>query len=636
MNQGTSLTLRHELVRYQTIALLYRLTTTADELELPKPSVALTRARQQLETNDYNIVVMGEAKRGKTTLINALIGRSILPTDAGMAMRQAVRVSHAAQEAYRLRFEDGSHQDITATDVVRYGAQEAEPSEETPRPEHIMRCIEVEAPMQSLPEGMSLWDTPDMQALGVPPTRIIQRFALHADAVLYVLDSRQPMGQSDLDFIEAVLEVTPHIFFIQTQIDQYTSEQRECVRQSNQDILLSRFSNRLSYTQVWPVSSTKILQAVQSGHDEETTRRRDDLCAALQTFLFQVAGYRRVAEALMLAKHDHALSRQTLVGRLTALTETSQEELTALQHTAAERQQQFEAEWGPTGMKRQELLTSLQKVMAIGRRNFEAALQPGGDIDRTFQSPIKALTSMDAARQLSTKLHEEVVTAAINRWLQVCEFTQKECVSLMAPFFAEAVTLPQMVSQPHLQIGSEFNFEEEWTTKLAAGGRGMAALSTLTTIPMTVLVGATAMSGPLGILALAATGLWGFVYGWTSAGQAQLNDARDRLSKHVSTLLQDVRRYFFDTELAAESLSVVDQYFEGLRRFTLERIETLTTQKSSEARAEVARLFDQVPLDDAQRQVNVQQLQQHAATWETIDTTIQQLMASLDTLEHME
>ncbi|ETX01344.1 MAG: hypothetical protein ETSY1_07760 [Candidatus Entotheonella factor] len=162
----------------------------------------------------------------------------------------------------------------------------------------------------------------------------------------------------------------------------------------------------------------------------------------------------------------------------------------------------------------------------------------------------------------------------------------------------------------------------------------MTTLSALASLPLTILIGTSAVSGPLGILALAATGLWGFVYGWTTSGQDQLNEARTRLFQQVSSLMQDVRDYFFNTELTAESLSVVDQYFEGLRQLTSERIETLATEKAAEAQAEVARLLQHAPLDDAQRQVKARELQQHIDDWNAIDTAIQQLMATLNTLEH--
>lgn len=628
MYETISLPLRYELVRYQTIALLYRLITTADELDLPKPSATLTKARQQLEDNRYHVVVMGEAKRGKTTFINALIGRAVLPANAGMAMRQGVRLSRATQDAYRLRFEDGSHQDITEADVFRYGAQKVELAKDPLSPEKIIRCIEIEVPMSLLPEGISLWDTPDMAVLGATPTHMAQRFALQADAVVYVLDSRQPMGQPDWDFVEAILEVTPHIFFIQNNIDSSEDRPWEDVWQANQDILARRYANHLSHGQLLPVSSTTLLQAVQSGYPHDFT-------VALQTFLFQAVGRNRIADALMVAQHDHALSHQVLAGRLAALTETSQEELAALQQQAAERQQQFEAEWGPTGTKRQELLANLQKVITRGRQNFHTALQPDGEIDRDFQAQIQALKSIKAAKQLSEKLDEDIVKASTNQWLHVCEFTQNEYVKLMTPFFHEAVTLPQTTNQPDLRIDSKVDIEEEWLTKLTTGGREMTGLSAVASLPLMVLVGASVLTGPLGVLTAAATGLWGFKHGWTSSGKAQLNDARHRLSQHARSLLHEVWRYFFETELAAENASIVDRYFEGLQRFTSERIDALAAQKSSEAQVETVRLIEPAPLDETERQLQAQHRRQHIVTWETLGATLQQIIGTLDTLKHV-
>jgi hypothetical protein len=358
------------------------------------------------------------------------------------------------------------------------------------------------------------------------------------------------------------------------------------------------------------------------------------MSAALQTFLLRVAGWSHSAEAVVRAKHYHALTRQTLVGRLATLTEASKEQLASLQQAAVERQQQFDTAWGQAGTKRQELMTHLQKVMTIGRRNFETALQQGGDIEHAMQRQIDALTSMNEARQLGQRLNEDVVTAALSRWLQVCEFTQTECVTLMTPFFAEAITLPQETSQPHLDLGSEPIIAEEWVSKLQAGRKEMLTLSGIASLPLTVLFGASVVSGPVGMLALAATGLWGFMRGWTTFEHGQLNEARNRLSKHLSSLMQEVRHYFFNIRLATDGLSVVDQYFEDLWRFITERMEALVTQKSSEARAEVARMVADAPLDDEQRHVKAQQLQQQLADWDSIGTTIQNIMAGLEALEH--
>jgi hypothetical protein len=204
----------------------------------------------------------------------------------------------------------------------------------------------------------------------------------------------------------------------------------------------------------------------------------------------------------------------------------------------------------------------------------------------------------------------------------------------MTPLFAEAITLPQETSQPHLELGSEPIIADEWVSKLQAGRKEMLTLSGIASLPLTVLFGASVVSGPVGMLALAATGLWGFRRGWTTFERGQLNEARRRLSKHLSFLMQEVRHYFCNIRLATDGLSVVDQYFEGLWRCITEQMEALVTQKSSEARAEVARMVADAPLDDEQRHVKAQQLQQQLADWDSIGTTIQNIIAGLEALEH--
>ena len=61
--------------------------TTLDELLslatglLPESAVRdLAAARARVAEDRFNLVVLGEFKRGKSTLINALLGRAVLPT----------------------------------------------------------------------------------------------------------------------------------------------------------------------------------------------------------------------------------------------------------------------------------------------------------------------------------------------------------------------------------------------------------------------------------------------------------------------------------------------------------------------------------------------------------------------------
>src|SRR3954468_23114621 len=112
-----------EGIRRQSVAVIDPLKAKAAEFELGKPPGALERHRRRLRENVYKALVVGEAKRGKSTFVNALIGQDILPTDVKVATNQVFYIRPAKREAYRVRYEDGAAREITAMGLPRYGSQ---------------------------------------------------------------------------------------------------------------------------------------------------------------------------------------------------------------------------------------------------------------------------------------------------------------------------------------------------------------------------------------------------------------------------------------------------------------------------------------------------------------------------------
>src|SRR3954447_1169985 len=163
--QPSNVTEQIEKVRQQSIAVLDALVAKAEEFELAKPPEALERYRQKLRENSYKVLVVGEAKRGKSTFVNALIGRDILPTDVDVATSQVFNILPSKREAYRLRFEDGSAREITVQDLPRYGSQVMIDAGVVPTADQIIRWIEVDAPIRFLPRGVSILDTPGLGTL---------------------------------------------------------------------------------------------------------------------------------------------------------------------------------------------------------------------------------------------------------------------------------------------------------------------------------------------------------------------------------------------------------------------------------------------------------------------------------------
>ena len=632
-----------EEVRQRTVAVLDALVTKGKEFELAAPPEALKRRAQKLRENTYEVLVVGEAKRGKSTFVNALIGRDVLPTAVEVATSQVFNVRPAKQEAYRLRFEDGSARQITAADLPRYGSQIMAEAGVVPAPGEIIRWIEVDMPVRFLPPGVSILDTPGLGALYAGHARITHRFVPEADAVIFVLESGQPVVEEDLKFVEQILTVTRKIFFVQTKIDQYNKEDWQNVQRRNMEILAAKFKGRLADTRVWPVSSTNLRKAASANKKTEEAylmvSRHKELAAGLKAFLARLAGWDRAAEAMAAAVPYFTTSRKALEGRLAGLTADSKQKQAELQKIAAEGKRQFEAEWGPQGRKYRELKEGLQRAIAVGKQSFANTLQPGNDIELAQKAKIDAVTSLNEAKQVAEEMPDEVIMVAVNNWVEICEEVRRRCIELLGPFAEAAENIgapvdPELSGLATTGDGLDEKFKRDYFSMLrgAAGGgmlvMGVSSMASLV-IPAvaTTALAAVAPFVAVPVLAvLVGSGVKGVLKGQVKTSQGQLR-------MQLMEMLQQVRRHFFDADLSSGSFSRVDEYFKTLERAVNEQVQELVREKSKEAQAEISRLAQARQLDGGEREAQVKQVQQQLAQWDNIGKYAKQVTAQMEALK---
>jgi GTP-binding protein EngB required for normal cell division len=629
MAQANAVLDRAEAIREKTLAILSSLTETAHAFGLADPVSNLAQYEKKLADNTYQVLVVGEAKRGKSTFVNALIGRDILPCDVDIATSEVFRVCPADGEAYRLRFEDDSQQEIVAADLAHYGSQVVADVAGVPRLDQIIRWIEVDVPARFLPANVRILDTPGLGALYATHAQITHRFVPHADAVLFILDSQAPIGEPEIQLVAKLLEVTRSIFFVQTKIDLFRREVWQEIQQRNQDILRKEFGDRLSDTRVWPISSINLRKAAQTGDDDYLmVSRHKELAAALQAFLFRVAGWSRSAEAILLAGHYQALSRQTLAARLAALTEESTQERAAFQQRAMERRKQFEADWGERGQKRRELLESIQRIAALGKQSIRNAFQPGGDLERHFRAQIETLGSAEERQRLLQSLPQEVEARAFTLWQKVRKTTEEKCAAVLEPFSlaAEGVVQAPATDPISLQVkGRSAPEGQQWgPEKLLKLARGVSFATG--TYSLMALVGL----GPAGLVVAPII----FFLSRYADQRAELSAGKQEALRYLDDLLQRLRKQLlFDVDLTGGRFSRIDEYFDSLERSLGDKIAKLTAQKLAEARTESDRLGEEARLNDQQRQLKADETRRQLANWNAIGSRIQETQSELEELE---
>jgi GTPase SAR1 family protein len=625
MMQSTTLSQRIEALRQGTMAVLERLVEQGQAWQLPSPATELAMYREKLLANDYQVLVAGEAKHGKSTFVNALIGQHILPTDVDVATSQVFRISRATDEAYRLRFEDDSSKAITRAELPLYGSQVQADASGLPALDQVIRWIEVDLPTSFLPEGVRLLDTPGLGSLYAAHARITQRFVPLADAVIFVLDSQRPIIQPEIDFIQTILQKTPHLFFIQTKIDLYRRDHWQMILQRNQEILAQHFATRLTNTRVWPISSSNLLKARQEedGDDYLRTSRYTQLAAVLQIFLFHVAGWDRAAAALRAAEDYFIMARRTLAGRLATITEESAHKREDVQRRIALRTQQFESEWGTYGQKREELLEQVRQVARTGKQLFLQEFQPGGAIETAQRANIDALTSVQEARHYSTLLDEQVSEAFLTRWKQIHQDVFLQWSALLGPFLAaaNALSFAEDTARVLVRHARKLQVKPDWAGIIDQADKESAWVSTLLGLFLP------------GTVANLAALFWAGVRTWFIGTTALLENARLQLHQHLDDVLHMVQQQYLGLDLRYGYHNHVDGFFDARVHSLCEQIHRLVALKSAEAQREIERLAEESRMDEQARKTTSRRIQQELDAWDAIFQELQKVVFGLEGLD---
>ncbi len=211
----------------------------------------LDAASERLGDLQYQVLVVGEYKKGKSTLINALVNADICPSDDDIATARPIMVHHAAEPRAELLLEieapaPTSPEGGDLDDPVAAAAQAGPPSVErrpielddirqwaTDETEHVAgeptakaRAVRVGLPRSLLAGGLVLVDTPGVGGLRSPQGAAAVRLAGQADGVLFVSDASQEYTRSELDYLQAVRQLCPNVVCVITKADFYPSWRR--------------------------------------------------------------------------------------------------------------------------------------------------------------------------------------------------------------------------------------------------------------------------------------------------------------------------------------------------------------------------------------------------------------------------
>jgi small GTP-binding protein len=152
----------------------------------------------KLEEDRFHLVVVGEFNHGKTTFVNALLGKSVLPVGVTPTTATIHHIKYSETPEATVAFVSGKRESIPWGEVSKFVVGGGRTTEE-------VDFLEVGYPADLLKERILLVDTPGVNDLSLQRADITYSYIPRADAVLFLLDAGQILKESERVFLEEKL-----------------------------------------------------------------------------------------------------------------------------------------------------------------------------------------------------------------------------------------------------------------------------------------------------------------------------------------------------------------------------------------------------------------------------------------------
>jgi hypothetical protein len=228
----------------------------------PDLTARLAAAKSTLASPGIHIVVAGEFKQGKSSLVNALLGAAVCPVDDDVATAVPTYVRYGPELQAEVLFDSQPprRESIAIDDVRRYVVEQSGngygPVHPVDGAGSRVAGVEVHLPRKMLTSGLVVVDTPGVGGLGSAHAAASLVAISMADAVLFVTDASQELTRTEVDFLRRARDLCGTVLCVLTKIDFYPSWRT--IRQLDEQHL------RGENVPVLPVSSTLRSRAVRA------------------------------------------------------------------------------------------------------------------------------------------------------------------------------------------------------------------------------------------------------------------------------------------------------------------------------------------------------------------------------------
>jgi GTP-binding protein EngB required for normal cell division len=223
--------------------------------------------RARLQEGHFHLAIVGQFKRGKSSVLNALLGAPLLPTGVVPLTSVPTFIRWADRPGVRVHYDHGRPPEQIEVDDIdrirstlfRFVAEQANPSNRLG-----VRKVELQFPADILANGVVLIDTPGIGSTLRHNTDAALRILPDCDAGLFVISVDPPITELESEYLNAVCKHVARLFVVLNKIDTIRSNELGTALEFLASVLREQLSQR--EPTIFPLSARDGLEGKMAKH----------------------------------------------------------------------------------------------------------------------------------------------------------------------------------------------------------------------------------------------------------------------------------------------------------------------------------------------------------------------------------
>ncbi|NCB41287.1 MAG: hypothetical protein EOM59_01505 [Clostridia bacterium] len=173
----------------------------------------ISTLQHKLENQSITISVIGQFKRGKSALVNALLEEEVLPVGIVPITSAVTEIRYGERSAF-VHFKNGVIQSVLFDDLNRYINEQ-----ENPENHLCVTSVSLNIPSSFLQNGLTFVDTPGVGSYHKHNSNAAYAFVKESDAVIFMLSVDTPINEIEVEFLQSTRSFAAKFFFVVNKID---------------------------------------------------------------------------------------------------------------------------------------------------------------------------------------------------------------------------------------------------------------------------------------------------------------------------------------------------------------------------------------------------------------------------------